>query len=548
MPQIIDVPGYGEVEFPDDMTDEQIVSVIQSNVSKGPKSRPTNPNRGKSNTELAAAGAGRFLGDVGLGATQLISRGLQALGNERVVREDHVGKWENIHDNRQLDPTMREGAAQAGYMGAALVPAVASAFIPGANTIGGAALIGGTFGAAQPVGEDESRVFNTGLGAGAGGAGQGALNLLGRIADPVRKSLSPVQARSVRTLQQADVPLDAAQMTNNPVLQRVRSSLTDNPLTVGGQQAFVSNQKTAYNRAVLSHIGVDADVADEKVMGEAYSRIGQVFDDVLSRTQIRPSSGALAQMKSFEQQSRRVLGGGHGMHGGGNPIENVVGDIREHLKTNGGRMDGAFYQRIRRDLSLLEKKPDVSPIARDLREGLDNTFQQAATPDDAAALKEARRQWRNMRIIENAVDSEGNISAAKLANQFGHKKNRSVGVYGKGDKSVVELAKLAKAGKNVIPDKLPNSGTAARSLMQIGAPAIVGGAYGGYKEGDLTGVGAYALGGAALPFLAQRALNNPAAANYLATGVGSPVVRNALLAPSHVGLGAIPPALLLSQQ
>lgn len=34
MPQVIEVPGVGEVEFPDDMTDEQIVSVIKANSKK----------------------------------------------------------------------------------------------------------------------------------------------------------------------------------------------------------------------------------------------------------------------------------------------------------------------------------------------------------------------------------------------------------------------------------------------------------------------------------------------------------------------------------
>lgn len=40
MPQIIDVPGYGQVEFPDGMSDEQITSAIQKNMSPAPKATP----------------------------------------------------------------------------------------------------------------------------------------------------------------------------------------------------------------------------------------------------------------------------------------------------------------------------------------------------------------------------------------------------------------------------------------------------------------------------------------------------------------------------
>jgi hypothetical protein len=43
--------------------------------------------------------------------------------------------------------------------------------------------------------------------------------------------------------------------------------------------------------------------------------------------------------------------------------------------------------------------------------------------------------------------------------------------------------------------------------MQIAAPAVIGGGYGAYQEGDLAGIGMYAAGGAALPFLAQKAIN-----------------------------------------
>jgi hypothetical protein len=40
MPQVIEVPGFGDVEFPDDMNDEQIASAIQSNMIKPEKQAP----------------------------------------------------------------------------------------------------------------------------------------------------------------------------------------------------------------------------------------------------------------------------------------------------------------------------------------------------------------------------------------------------------------------------------------------------------------------------------------------------------------------------
>jgi len=322
---------------------------------------------------------------------------------------------------------------------------------------------------------------------------------------------------------------------------QLRSMLSDNPFTRGGQRVQMQAEKSAFNTAVLEKIGANAKVADEAVMGTAYTKIGRVFDDIHGKYAIPFEGDSIAgKVTALEAQAKRTVNDSR--------ISTIVSDLTEHAKANGGKIDGKFYQSIRGDLGSLEKQPFISKVAHDLRETLDDAFQKVAGPDDAAALQTARRQWRNMRIIENAVDSEGNISPSKLANQFGQKKNRYAGVYGKGDQSILDLARLAKSGKNIIPDKLPNSGTTPRALMQIAAPAVLGGAYGGYKEGDLGGVGMYALGGAALPFLAQKAINSPGMGGYLVNGLQSQALREALMFPSRAALGSTVPAWLLSQQ
>jgi hypothetical protein len=512
--------------------------------ASGPTRRYVNPNAGKSALQRGLEGAGKFVKDTALGLGQFAAEAYAAQGSPYAAYK--ADQMRAIADYRKMDPTLRTTAGQVGYTGAALVPAIATSFIPGVNTMTGAAAVGGAMGASQPVGQGDSRLLNTALGAGTGAAGQGVFNAVGRVAQPVKQALTPAMRRSVNTLDAASVPMDAAQRTNSAVLQRVRSHLADNPITVGGQQAFANTQKSAFNKAVLAHIGESADVADEKVMGAAYSRIGREMDGALERTSIRFSNSAKTQAAAIEASARRRLGDGG--HMGSNPIKSTLDDIRRMTSENGGVLSGKDYQKIRQDLSAMERDPQLTQFAHPLRESIDNAFQQAASPADAKILQETRRQWRNMRIIENAVDSEGNISPAKLANQFGKKANRNVGVYGKGDRSILELARLAKAGKNVVPDKLPNSGTAARSLMQVAAPAAIGGLYGGYKEGDLSGVAAYAAGGAAVPWLAQKAIQNPTFANYLVNGVQNPLVRNTLMAPSKIGLGVVPPALLLSQQ
>lgn len=114
---------------------------------------PYDPTEGMSGPERFAAGAGKFVADMGRGVGQMAG----------VVDEADVARA------RELDaPLMETGAGKAGYVGGGIASAVPAAFVPGANTFTGATLLGGAYGAAMPTAEDESRLRNTAMGAGFG--------------------------------------------------------------------------------------------------------------------------------------------------------------------------------------------------------------------------------------------------------------------------------------------------------------------------------------------------------------------------------------------
>lgn len=69
MPQVVEVPGMGDVEFPDDMTDEQIAAVIQKNIAP-PKPFPdVYAGAGGFNPMLARLGGGALKTGESLGMT-----------------------------------------------------------------------------------------------------------------------------------------------------------------------------------------------------------------------------------------------------------------------------------------------------------------------------------------------------------------------------------------------------------------------------------------------------------------------------------------------
>jgi hypothetical protein len=260
--------------------------------SKGPGSRPTNPLRGMSPGDLAWGGVKKFGGDVALAADQLATSALSAMGNTRAAERQPM--LENIATNRKLDPVMRTTAGQVGYTGAALVPAVASAFIPGANTLTGAALIGGGMGALQPVGEGDSRGLNVAGGAAAGYVGQGAFNLVGRVAQPVKTALNKAESRAVQLLRDKGVSLSVGQQTGSRAAQSVERTLADNPASAAAMGRQGQRFKETFTRAALRTVGENADGATPEVLGRAATRIGKVFDDVSGKYDLDVTSTQVA--------------------------------------------------------------------------------------------------------------------------------------------------------------------------------------------------------------------------------------------------------------
>lgn len=72
MPQIIEVPNYGQVEFPDGMSDDEITKAIQSNMPKvetNPTSRIYTPEDGTIKQDIKNVAGGMLKGASGIGNT-----------------------------------------------------------------------------------------------------------------------------------------------------------------------------------------------------------------------------------------------------------------------------------------------------------------------------------------------------------------------------------------------------------------------------------------------------------------------------------------------
>jgi hypothetical protein len=132
--------------------------------------KPIDVTADMSNSEKFFAGTGKAIYDMGRGIGQIAG----------VVDRKDIDEA-NARDKALMDT----GAGTAGNIFGNLIPAAATAAIPGANTIGGGALIGSVMGALQPVGENDSRVGNMVVGGGFGGA----LPAIGRVASTAKAAV-----------------------------------------------------------------------------------------------------------------------------------------------------------------------------------------------------------------------------------------------------------------------------------------------------------------------------------------------------------------------
>ncbi len=176
-----------EVNAPDGATQDEIISFAQSRFAPIEKHQPASPTDDMSGGQKFFAGVGKGMVDIGRGAKQMLGMGNQA----------------EIDESRRLDaPLMNSGAGIAGNVVGNLAAALPTMLIPGANSVAGAALVGGGLNALQPTSGDESRLQNAATGAALGAGGQA---VLGKLASVAGNRLAASQAKGAAEASQNSV-------------------------------------------------------------------------------------------------------------------------------------------------------------------------------------------------------------------------------------------------------------------------------------------------------------------------------------------------------
>lgn len=329
----------------------------------------------------------------------------------------------------------------------------------------------------------------------------------------------PVAIAESDALRRAGVSHTAGQRTDNTFLKYAESGLGDSFGAGGKATAAQTQSLEELTQAALARLqpgnvlppGAAVGRAGSDAMNNNIARIGAQFDqlsaghninaDLLMRNQV---AGAVRNYNNIVPPTLRS-----------ELVEGLHRDLTQSPTHGGPLLTSAQYQAIRSqigDAARATGSSELRATLRQIQEALDGAMQRSLPQAQQDAWREARREYRNLIVVEDAMTgagqqtAQGLVTPSKLRAAVEEQNPRDY-IRGRGD-----FAELARAGAAVLPP-LPQSGTAPRAAV-LAAPAAIGAAIGSALDGAQGSV-VGSMVGAASPAVAGRVIMNPLTQQYL---------------------------------
>lgn len=333
-----------------------------------------------------------------------------------------------------------------------------------------------------------------------------------------------VRMGNVERLERAGVPVSPGQRSGAPLTQTMESVMKYLPPSAPRSARFMDDQHRAYTQALLRYAGINADTATPDVLSTAQRRFGDIYNNLEQSTVLRgPDEGMIDDLVRAEQ----IVGQGAPQ----NIRDSFIGYRDAILNwASGTPRQGQTFKGLAEDLNAEIRKAERSnepgsvknmQALVTLRNALFGLVERQASPELANAWRQTNREYAIFKAIEDAMLdpsqmtlNTGFVNPRKIGNiQMKLRSNE----WTQGDESADSFTNLVKAGAALIPDPIPNSGTAQRMFAQdilqggrqmFSSPAgpVVGAAQGVAGVGSM-GAAATALDpftAGAVPYLASR--------------------------------------------
>ncbi len=320
-----------------------------------------------------------------------------------------------------------------------------------------------------------------------------------RVATPLPSSLAPEEARLVEIAKEKGIPLTVGQETGRG--RAVESALSRFPTSQGRMAEFADTQNVGVNKAALAEAGATGDRLDPTTMNGVIKNASNDFEAA------KNASGNVKLDTNFYRDLNKTITGYLDNTPAGAQVPAVTKRATDFVNVPGRELTGQQYQEFRRTLNdAASSVTDVgaSRALQGMRNALDDAMQASLPADQAAAWKEVRKNWANLKILTKAtaggsVDSRaaGNLSPSALS--LALRSRQGADRFASTEGGLNDVARMA----GYLADTRPNSGTPSTLAMQsmfAGGPIGVGAMTGGVP-GAMAGAGV-----AALPNLAARAM------------------------------------------
>lgn len=455
--------------------------------------------------QAGVIGAGRMLDRLGKGVKQA---GLNVAGLGSQSARDELARMAQAEAQNTAEYAKLEAQHPIATMAGESLPLLP---LPMGGSVKAAAAIGALPGLLE-YGSPEEKLKRAAMGAAGSGVGYGVGKAIGAVASPGMKAVSPEVERLAQVARKEGIPLDAAQVTGNPVLQNAKAALSSIPWTASGQQARQATQQEAFSAATLRRLGVSAKEATPDVMADAHAKIISKMEGAANSVALTIDGAAVNKLADVERTFLRRLSTDQ------KPvIKSYLDDLTNIIGTPGG-LPGDVYNKTRSELGRIAASTDNITLregAKGLQKTLDDAFDRQAPAAAVTAMKEARKEYSLYLTVEEAMKkarSGRDVPAKQLYAQAQQDIPGFVRKQG-------PFEDLVRAGRQFLPDPIANSGTPQRALYQNlltgGAMGGLGAAAGGLSGGDPVSGATLGLAGFGLSKGVQGLLNSPMLTRYL---------------------------------
>lgn len=327
-----------------------------------------------------------------------------------------------------------------------------------------AAPMGAIYGAGEAkTGEELSGAgLGAGLAAGIGAALPVAGAAIGAGVNALKPNIDDAFREVGLLAQKYNIPVSIDQLSSSRAIKTAQKVSQDLPFS--GQAGYRDKQMSAFNRALLKTVGVEADKFSPAVMDKAFTNVGREFDNLGKGKTFQFGDDFLRSLDEIKSEALSIRSK--------DAVENFDNAVKYVLSNSDGQrnISGEKLGTLRSSINKLARKTnnlDTKEMLLDLENSLIDVMTYG---DDAAkgALSSAKQKYKNLIAIEPlaAKSKGGNISPSLLANRVSNVYKRS---YVRGNAG--EIGDLARIGNELLPE-LGGSDTQSKLLYALGAASL----------------------------------------------------------------------------